>query len=606
MKKILLIAFVFSSLLNQAQSILKMGCGEYGRYPISAADSFVYEDFWNGKDVRMTKTNTQGEKIVDICGAQYSALGISTAGSAWVFGQGSITPTRISTDTTGAAFTGNTACAAYFFSYVTIRKGALWYWGGSAGGGDDMKFFGKVINRPVPLKMPAGVTFTRVRMGNIILALSTTGDLWEYDQGNQTPHKVALPGPVSDYACSHTGFYIAIVNGDPWGWGFEYPFLGLTAQPAAPVNLKTVWGVAAPIVRITANHNTIHYIDVNHNLYGMGDNVQGEVGTGQELVNRAELYHNPPYSQARPYAWSWMLHGWMISKPVQIGAGIQWKDIWQDESYAFYWYALDMKGIVYFDGRGKSWVAGNDWVGNDIFPNAYDHQAPDSIDIWNGNVYMGTFVPGKVSAGPDHQVTGKIDSLVGAGTPSTGYRITGWSWTLLSGPAGCIIYSPTQQKSSVAFQNAGLYSFQLLMTDNNGATVADTVNVTVTIPNLSPVASAAAPDSIILPTDSVILDASASRDPDGTVVSYGWTQISGPSAAGLDNPQAARCLARQLQAGTYVFQVTVTDNQGLTGKATVAILVKPKPYIMGVETILIKTGVQVIIHWSDGSAITYQ
>src|SRR5690242_3532552 len=47
--------------------------------------------------------------------------------------------------------------------------------------------------------------------------------------------------------------------------------------------------------------------------------------------------------------------------------------------------------------------------------------------------------------------------------------------------------------------------------------------------NLPPVANAGSNISITLPVDSTVLDGSASKDPDGTIQSYSWSRVSGPS-----------------------------------------------------------------------------
>ncbi len=46
--------------------------------------------------------------------------------------------------------------------------------------------------------------------------------------------------------------------------------------------------------------------------------------------------------------------------------------------------------------------------------------------------------------------------------------------------------------------------------------------------NKPPFANAGADQTIILPKDSVMPDASASTDPDGTITSYKWEKIAGP------------------------------------------------------------------------------
>src|SRR5258707_10096816 len=47
-------------------------------------------------------------------------------------------------------------------------------------------------------------------------------------------------------------------------------------------------------------------------------------------------------------------------------------------------------------------------------------------------------------------------------------------------------------------------------------------------------------------------------DSDGSIASYLWTQVSG-GAASLTNANTANLTASGLQAGSYVFRLTVTD-----------------------------------------------
>ena len=73
----------------------------------------------------------------------------------------------------------------------------------------------------------------------------------------------------------------------------------------------------------------------------------------------------------------------------------------------------------------------------------------------------------------------------------------------------------------------GAYKFELKVTDNNGVTGVDTVQVTVNAAvNIPPVANAGSDQTITLPTNTALLNGSAA-DADGTVVSYLWTKISG-------------------------------------------------------------------------------
>jgi hypothetical protein len=88
-----------------------------------------------------------------------------------------------------------------------------------------------------------------------------------------------------------------------------------------------------------------------------------------------------------------------------------------------------------------------------------------------------------------------------------------------------------------------------------------------------PIAVAGANKTITLPTSSVSLDGSQSTAPNGFIVSYSWTQVSGPSAATLTNFNSAIATAADLQEGQYVFQLTVADNNNSIGQAQVNIVV---------------------------------
>jgi hypothetical protein len=71
--------------------------------------------------------------------------------------------------------------------------------------------------------------------------------------------------------------------------------------------------------------------------------------------------------------------------------------------------------------------------------------------------------------------------------------------------------------------------------------------------NLPPVANAGNNVSINLPTNSTTLNASASFDPDGSIVSYAWTKVSGTGTFSIANSGTVNATLSNLQAGTYVF-----------------------------------------------------
>lgn len=77
-------------------------------------------------------------------------------------------------------------------------------------------------------------------------------------------------------------------------------------------------------------------------------------------------------------------------------------------------------------------------------------------------------------------------------------------------------------------------------------------------------------------------------DVDGTVVSYQWKQVSGPANPTIVTPNAATTVVKDYSVpGVYVYELTVTDNQGATGvadtKVTVLAANKPPVAVAGAD-----------------------
>ncbi|MBW8323127.1 MAG: tandem-95 repeat protein [Prolixibacteraceae bacterium] len=93
-------------------------------------------------------------------------------------------------------------------------------------------------------------------------------------------------------------------------------------------------------------------------------------------------------------------------------------------------------------------------------------------------------------------------------------------------------------------------------------------------PNQPPVARPGDNVSVQLPANTVTLDGSTSSDPDGTVKTYVWELQSGPEAK-IENPAESKTNISLSTEGTYVFKLTVTDDDGATSSATVTVTVLP-------------------------------
>jgi len=92
----------------------------------------------------------------------------------------------------------------------------------------------------------------------------------------------------------------------------------------------------------------------------------------------------------------------------------------------------------------------------------------------------------------------------------------------------------------------------------------------------NPVANAGLDQANKEPYGTITVDGSASSDPDGTVASYQWTQVSGPSVT-LSGSGATRTFKAPatLNGTTVVLGLRVTDNQGnQSTQDTVSIVVR--------------------------------
>jgi hypothetical protein len=183
-------------------------------------------------------------------------------------------------------------------------------------------------------------------------------------------------------------------------------------------------------------------------------------------------------------------------------------------------------------------------------------------------------IPPVANAGTDQTITLplNITNLSGSGSDADG-TIVSYLWTKISGPSSGTIPNINSAATSVTGLVQGVYLFQLEVTDNNGATGTDMMQVTVNAAaNIPPIANAGADQTITLPNSGVMLSGSGS-DADGTIVSYLWTKISGPSSGTIGNVNAASTVVSGLVQGVYQFQLQVKDNNGATATSAMQVTV---------------------------------
>jgi len=517
----------------------------------------------------------------------------------------SLITTRINTDTTGAAFGGNWYIDAYGHAGVTIRSdSSVWFFGMDIlslfyAGGNPFNMVGATI-KPTRLS-PVGMKFKKVLFGgNSILGLTTSGQVYQWSSGgSRTPTLIAMPRPATDIFISHLSVAGAIVPdpgetsgmGYPYIWGFATSMWGGSGpygNYANPTSVKALWKMTAPIKEIAVDWNTIHYIDSLGNMYGSGFNSFGEVGNGQEFVGK---YNYPGWPN---YGWSFTDYENPTGIPLQIGKGVKWKHLYSNNWFGFYKYAMDSNDSLWSWGRNKSLVLGNGlWNGYDggaYHPNTLDVLKPTMVHPLTSIFTEYDYEPPTITMDPKRTISTSTVTLTGKAKPlicvavkkpspngidTAGYKIVSYLWTKVSGPTGGTIASPNAATTSVSGLTTGTYIFNLLATDNNTGTISgnDTIVVSTTAPVLTPVASAGIDQTITLPTSTVTLTGTGTET-GGTIKSYAWSQVSGPSTATIaTSTQAQTAVSALTMAGSYLFQLVVTDANGTTASDTMKVTV---------------------------------
>ncbi|HKC36552.1 MAG TPA: PKD domain-containing protein, partial [Chitinophagaceae bacterium] len=121
--------------------------------------------------------------------------------------------------------------------------------------------------------------------------------------------------------------------------------------------------------------------------------------------------------------------------------------------------------------------------------------------------------------------------------------------------------------------------------------------------NHPPVAKAGADQTIILPTNTVNLDASGSTDPDNNITNYEWKKISGPSSYIFSNASALQTQATNLVQGVYEFELKVIDAGGLNDKDTVEVTVNPETNNSSVDIYVAGMQNDLPVYWKNGQAM---
>ncbi len=126
----------------------------------------------------------------------------------------------------------------------------------------------------------------------------------------------------------------------------------------------------------------------------------------------------------------------------------------------------------------------------------------------------------------------------------------------------------------------GVYVIVAKATDNHGMSAAHQIQLTVNPANKPPMASAGDDITTHLPAEETLIRG-IGTDPEDGILTYSWTQISGPANASLRQGTLGELLVSNLVEGTYVFELSVTDNGDLTSKDQMVLIVLPLNTVLG-------------------------
>jgi len=171
---------------------------------------------------------------------------------------------------------------------------------------------------------------------------------------------------------------------------------------------------------------------------------------------------------------------------------------------------------------------------------------PNRLPVVNAGSDQTTFVNTKVT------LDGSSSSCPSGNRLYYGWVQTAGPSVTLSDPGNIKpIFTPTREET---------YTFQLIVNDGKLYSPPDYVTISVKQMNQSPISDAGSDQKADVGT-KVTLDGSASHDPDGDRLFYGWNQTAGTSLVTLSDPGNIRPAFIPVKEGTYTFQLIVNDGK---------------------------------------------
>jgi len=202
---------------------------------------------------------------------------------------------------------------------------------------------------------------------------------------------------------------------------------------------------------------------------------------------------------------------------------------------------------------------------------AITHEAAPTGAAHQQPVAMKFNTPPTAHAGSDQIVrVGEVVTLNGTQSADPDHDLMTFNWKQDAGPAVELVNADTLTPSFIAPASKQALTFSLVVSD--GQDESDVANVSVNISNRAPLANAGRM-IVAKRGGKVMLDGSASVDPDKDNLTYSWTQVYGEKVA-LSNPsKISPFFTMPNTSGYMIFALSVSDGTDSSIADTVAVKV---------------------------------
>ena len=168
-------------------------------------------------------------------------------------------------------------------------------------------------------------------------------------------------------------------------------------------------------------------------------------------------------------------------------------------------------------------------------------------------------------AGEDQFVkVGTTVTLDGTSSQDADGDLLVYHWEIIEQPSGSLaaLSNAATVRPTFLAEAEGVYIIRLVVSDGELDSAPVTIMVLAEVDNVRPTAVAGA-DQNVIEGDTVLLDGSASHDPNGDFITYRWRFVSvpaGSAAAFFDDAAVAPTFVAD-QEGTYVIELIVSDGE---------------------------------------------